>query len=333
MANNQRNLNIEAYRIFLMMLIIALHVTEEFFCLPKLLENHRTFDSVSFFFIRSFLFVGVSGFAFISSYYGVKWSLSKALKFELTALSLGTFLVLLKFLICGTINFNEVSFLATPFTSQVCWYFSAYVLLMAVSPLINIGIEKLDKRTFSIILAVMLAYLYVGNFIHHRNGTTFVLLFFIYILGQYIKKYAHSFWEKKAVVLFIISILSNGALSGSAIFFGHANLLAYLSNNNNPLLIIAAISLFFIVKKRETTGFCSTIVAKMAPYMFSVYIFHVEFFYLKIFDFSFIDAKSYIVVPLATLSIFFISTFFCWIREKLFGNIEEKLLKKVDSRI
>ena len=42
--------------------------------------------------------------------------------------------------------------LSLPTSSGVCWYFSAYMVLLAIAPLLNAGIEKLPKGQYRLII-------------------------------------------------------------------------------------------------------------------------------------------------------------------------------------
>lgn len=98
-------------------------------------------------------------------------------------LSCGRIIFLVNLLIVRQIQFKSV-LLFIPVLSEVCWYYSAYVLLMLVSPFLNDKIKSIDLRQYSLILILMMMICYGGNFVFHRNGTTFNLLFFIYFLGH-----------------------------------------------------------------------------------------------------------------------------------------------------
>lgn len=85
----QRNQNIESLRVVMMLLIVALHVIGNIFPIESMRSITHDVANASFFSIRSLCNLGVSTFALISGYYGVRWSLSKALKMESMAISIG----------------------------------------------------------------------------------------------------------------------------------------------------------------------------------------------------------------------------------------------------
>ena len=66
--NNKRNLNVEALRVVAMLSILMLHFSSILFSSKTGLIG--SIESI----VRSYFFIGVSTFAFISSYYGVKWN-------------------------------------------------------------------------------------------------------------------------------------------------------------------------------------------------------------------------------------------------------------------
>ena len=170
-----RNLNIEALRVVAMLTILLLHISGRTF----ISENHiiHTIELA----VRSYFFIGVSTFAFISGYYGVKWNTSKFFKYESMAIMWGGIIFILNFLISSQIQIKSF-LLFIPLLSEVCWYYSAYILLMIVSPYINEGISSMSLEKYKFLLILMIVICYGGNFIFHRNGTTFNILFFIYFL-------------------------------------------------------------------------------------------------------------------------------------------------------
>lgn len=89
----QRNSNIEALRVLLMLLIILLHMSGEFYDIKELRLKHDDIISSSILSLRMIFLLGVNTFAFTSGYFGIKTPPGqigrKLVKYELLALSWG----------------------------------------------------------------------------------------------------------------------------------------------------------------------------------------------------------------------------------------------------
>lgn len=81
--SHNRNANIEVLRVIAIFLILCLHVSGEIFTKDGIMY---TSTAVLF---RSYTFLGVSIFAFITGYYGTKWDSKKFFKYEFMSVSWG----------------------------------------------------------------------------------------------------------------------------------------------------------------------------------------------------------------------------------------------------
>jgi peptidoglycan/LPS O-acetylase OafA/YrhL len=75
-VTNKRNTNIEALRVIAIFLILLLHVS------TTILKEDGILVTNTAVLFRSYTFLGVSIFAFISGYYGTKWNSKKLFKYE-----------------------------------------------------------------------------------------------------------------------------------------------------------------------------------------------------------------------------------------------------------
>lgn len=268
-----RNLNIEALRVVAMLSILLLHVSGRIF----ISENNavHTLELA----VRSYFFIGVSTFAFISGYYGVKWNTAKFFKYESMAIMWGGIIFILNFLISNQIQLKSL-LLFIPTLSEVCWYYSAYILLMIVSPYINKGINSIGLEKYRILLVLMMVICYGGNFIFHRNGTTFNILLFIYFLARYIKITGFEMSSKRSLFIFFASTTFTALSVVFANNFLGGKLLKIICNNHNPFILISALSLFFAFKNMSNVSVICRLLSKIAPYTFAVYKYMLSFFTL-----------------------------------------------------
>lgn len=321
-----RNLNIEALRVVAMLSILLLHISGRIF----VSENH-TIHTIELA-VRSYFFIGVSTFAFISGYYGVKWNTSKFLKYESMAIMWGGVIFILNFLVSNHLQMKSL-LLLIPILSEVCWYYSAYILLMIISPYINEGINSMNLKRYKVLLILMIAICYGGNFIFHRNGTTFNILLFIYFLARYIKITNFEMSSKNALLLFIASTTLTALSVVFANNFLDGKLLKIICNNHNPFLFISALSIFFAFKNMKKVPVICRVLSKIAPYTFAVYVIHAEFLYLNLIPFdSLIFSNQFVCTITIAIIIFIICALAESLRVKLFGETENKIIQNIINR-
>lgn len=333
-----RNLNLEALRVVLMMLIILLHLSGIFYNIPSIRSESFNIEASLLLSMRMIFLLGVNTFAFISGYFGiinVRGGQIKFIRYELLALSWGILFVLFDLLCQGHINMRHLVDLMLPSTSGICWYFKAYILLLVLSPIINRGLELLTQRNFALILGFIIVVEFVGGTLFKFNGTTFMQLFYIYLIGRFLNKNSIKILEKKAALLFTFATGFNVIIVFLCSFFqlGGGRLLNMIENNRNPLVLLSAICLFMMFKNGKEI-YLSRTIAKLAPYMFSVYISHVSLLYLNI-----LNLTDY-VVGNVFFSMFLYSVLlllFCVVLDKvrflIFGNFFNKIENSLTSFI
>ncbi|MFA6807899.1 MAG: acyltransferase family protein, partial [Eubacteriales bacterium] len=216
----ERNPNVEFLRVIMMLLIIMLHLSGELFDIKNIIHQSHSLLVSSIFVIRSFCFLGVSTFAFISGYYGILTSTGKKLiRFEFFALTWGLIFIILDFLFNGFSSVNNLILFLMPTTSGICWYFSSYMLLLIFAPYISFGFEHFDLKINRSIVVVVVLLCYGGSFLFHQNGTSFMLLLYIYIIGRYLRLYPIAKWENNSGSIAYFSIAINALLAFMISYF------------------------------------------------------------------------------------------------------------------
>jgi surface polysaccharide O-acyltransferase-like enzyme len=241
----QRNLNIEALRILFMFLIVMFHylIHGRGYFLAGFQNFSNSGTYVGEISLTALGELGVTGFMFISGFFGInlKWdrlvSLWIQCIFYILALSL-TALLVWKDTHIG----KAVAFLA-PFSTGGWWFVCSYFVIYILSPIINIGIVRVNRRTFATILILLTIHLYVGAFYCHRLSTELILLLYIYLLGRYIKIHHIKILESHSGIIFLVSTVILVATSATAAYFNRAKILEILLTNYNIFVLISAVSL------------------------------------------------------------------------------------------
>lgn len=175
-----RNTSIELLRFAFMFLIVLIHVYghgtelnyEQIYDFGK---NVNTAFHLSLFSLGK---IGVTGFMFISGYYGIH-----ANRFKVIDLILITLFYLLLLAPIGQ-GFGILLFLH-PFDGW--WFVSAYLFIMFIAPLIEIGIKSVSQTTFRNIVIATLIYTYFAQALFSANSHDVVLLLTVYLAARYFK--------------------------------------------------------------------------------------------------------------------------------------------------
>lgn len=282
-----------------MLLIVILHMSGS--CLDDDVVRQSCDISMGWMLgYRSFTFLGVTTFAFISGFYGVKFHVGKFLSMEFMALFYGIIVLLALYLRSMEIHLNDVRNLLFPITSNHLWYFSGYMILMCVSPLLNEGVKELSKESFKGALGMLMLIIYGARFVSGGVNADFFNLLLVYLLGRYLKNYPCMFLISYRYRIFWSCVSLNFILS---FFFGcnglyKINLL--FEGNNNPITALGAISLFYIFLNMNKTLWINTIISKFAPNMLAVYVLHELARTEGLIDFASIHGKFIVIMPLAS---------------------------------
>lgn len=204
-----------------------------------------------------------------------------------------------------------------------------------LSPIINKGLGLLPKKEYALVLLFIFFIEFLGGTLYRVNGTTFMQLFYIYVIGRYLKMYPCKLIEEKSCSLFALSSGINFVFVFGCSYFQFAgdSLLRIMENNRNPLLLMSSVCLFILFKNGKQMRLFR-LIAKLAPYMFSVYISHVSLLYLKVVNFQ----EIILVNPFISLIFYsFVLLFVCIVLDKIriliFGGILNRIENKLTSMI
>ncbi len=248
-----RNQNIELLRVLMMLLIVVMHISGH----SVDLDTIRTGGDINSYWIlsyRSFTYLGVPTFAFISGYYGISFKLKKLINMEVMAITYGIIVILtcIFFHVDNKIS-NYISLLF-PASSGFLWYYSSYIYLFLLCSFINIVIEKMNQTEifYAFVVFIVVVYLLRSNIFGQTND--FLMLFVIYIVGRYLKMYPIKIIENNCVVIFFATQLLNIFLFIIFARLGLSKVVAILEGTN-ILTFISAICLFYVFLRKKRTSY------------------------------------------------------------------------------
>lgn len=275
----QRKANFELLRIVLMSMILfwhfiahgVLHLSDN----PVFAETNPSLIHLLVYPLRCY---AVNCFILLSGYFGVKVNKERFLSFSVqllfyTILSFGIYLLLPEGKdALSTLSLNSIKYIY-PSTDAGCWFVTAYVMIMLLSPILNAGAEKISKSTFAWMLVVLLG-VFLSGYHYYTSSLpeSHIFMITIYMLGRYMRLHGMEFVEKHCWWIWLAAI---------AILAGHTaymHLSGTLTCENflreslryNPFNIIAAVAFFYIFKRIDIGT--SNIINWLAAGVFAAYL-------------------------------------------------------------
>lgn len=274
-----RNSAIELLRIVAMLFIVASHSSVHG-CFPK-----RDSD----FFLNNYMLdwlvlgnLGADIFVMISGYYlcTKKFNVHSILK-VLSQVWFYSFFCLGICLLRGkTFTLRELLIVFFPTIFQEYWFFTAYIVLLLLSPYINILMENTSRRQLQNCLSIMLVlWCVIPSFTHQSMyGKELSQFLMLYLLGAYLRKYPDSILRSTAIryglmlPAFVLLFTSSVVLRFINNIFPLQISEIYFYSRTSILIIACAVGMFSVAiyQKPWTNNTINTI----ASCTFGVYLFH-----------------------------------------------------------
>ncbi len=285
MSKVSRNYGIDLLRIISMLSVVFLHVLGHggILKLPLALEK---FSLV--WFIEIFAYPAVNCFVLISGYIGYKGEkvfpkIQNLLNLAFTVVfySVSLFLIF-NFFGPEPLGIKELIKSFFPIIFKKYWFFTAYVGLFLLSPLLNLLVYKSSFKhafIYLIVFAVFGIVCTVYDSFSLLGGYSVIWLVFIYLVGAIIKKYdlnklfSRKIWLLILLSAFIITWVSKIALQLSNISF-LTNRSGILVSYVSPTIILMAIALLCLLSKTNFNPAFSPVISFFATSAFSVYLIH-----------------------------------------------------------
>ena len=344
-----RESNIELYRIFLMLLIIAHHYVIHPGLDTIIYNDFFSFKSVYIAIFGAFGKIGINCFVLITGYFMCESNINLK-KFTKLLLEIEFYKIIIFVILCltGNDSFTIMNFARSvlPVTFITNNFTSCYLLFYLFIPFINILIKNI-KRKQHLTLIIMLLFIYsilgsIPSFILKFNYISFFI--FIYLIGAYIRKYKILVLEnrKKCMIINIVLMF----LSISSIILGmlafekyNMKIMYFFVNDSNKILaVFLAISIFYLFKNMKIKY--NKYINQIALSIFGVLLIHNDnksmriLLWNKIFKVVDTYNKSFIYVfmhsILSVLIIFIICVIIDQIRIKF---IEKPLFNKISDKL
>lgn len=271
LRNIERESGIELLRIVAIIFIVLYHSV----ALPVMTNSY--YETV----LRTLVYqngkLGVNIFIIISAYFMIDKHITvkHILKIYLPAL----FYSLLFYFVSvqkGLISFSFKQFVTFLFPVYFCkwWYVSCYLILMLLTPILNMYIKSLSKKKHLIIclslifFETILAYfkqILTGEFFGVPYFNELFIIFILYFIGSYIKLYN---FNLNSFFLIIFSLFFFVIFKIFLPLFGLQDEVFYMNSVGNMFL---SISLFLLFKRLK---FKSKFINILASTTYGIYLIH-----------------------------------------------------------
>ena len=349
---SSRNYGIDLLRMFSMFCVIILHLLGHGGALKSTISGE---DFAILWFWEIFAYPAVNCFVLVSGFVGYRNEKYFPRLKNIIIIVFSTFFYsVLFFLIYTAVSSQKIEIIglveaAFPILTKQYWFVSAYFALFYISPIINLCVNKADKKMLFIISLIILFFAIPSTKINAfdlNSGYSVLWFIFLYLLGAIIKKenIIDRFSFSKAFILICIGFLATWVtkimigifLEPLSIF--ENILISYCS----PTILLMAIGWLIAFSKIQTATFLNKIILFFTPSVFSVYLIHDNYYIRETFiksKFVFINQYNFLmtsgIVLLSALIIFIVCLFIDKIKTFLFElfcipkfvNAFEKLIK------
>lgn len=342
-----RNANVEILRIVSMLFIIMHHCIINGYGLQEQLKSGIVDGGYSIFlcFLNSIAVIGVNVFFLISGFYEIRFSLKKLCTLVVELYFYADVLTLIA-IATGIehIGFATIKLLLLPFYKY--WFIIVYILLFILSPILNAGIDALNKIQ-SVFLSMFftaffccLGFVSEATFISLNNGYSLMFALYLYFLGRMMNK-----WNilKKVQRIQILFWLASSAITAATcavlIFLKRSQLAWKMFSYNQLFVVLAAVNfvwIFLNLPQRDDSGYYQVITKRILP----VYYIHTctVFSFYRNLPLKWVAKNIGIVWQIPILIIYAIFIFLiCILFDKIirifWGKIEDRIINRMTSCI
>lgn len=319
MQKLQRQSNFELLRILAMFMVLALHANELSNGMPDYAElmGSPTYSSFRVM-AQVFCTVAIDVFVGISAWFGLKfnWKNLANILFQC---------IFYAITIIAFFCFFDKSQLTLQFLSHEIfigggyWFVPSYIMLMIISPVLNIYVEQTPRVMQKKVLVAFFVFQFFYGWLPTDNRlfcNGFHTLSFIglYLLVRYIRIFSPRitrFDPKVYVYSYICSCLVVGGVYLSAILLNNESIMGgvkqrFILSYNNPLIITGSISLLLTFSKLKCIG-TNKYINWLAQSCFAIYLIHdhplVWKYYVNHMHHIHITYNSFSAIPFIFISI------------------------------
>lgn len=250
MSSNSRNISVELLRVLFMLSIVIMHsIIYRVGGVGVLPMDGGDMAACVRYGLLGLCHIGVSGFIFISGYYGIKFKWYKLWNIWTQAFFYSVILTALSLWIWDAQWVKVIMHFFMPL-SRSEWFVMDYVVVMLLAPFIQAGIEKMSRKQFLGVILFLSVMLYIGRFASFDKGTSFLLMLDVYLIGRYMRTYPVRWWDEHGLDVMVVALVGLFLLPFIFATMGCPKLLRLVLSNYNILALIASVSMVILADKQ-----------------------------------------------------------------------------------
>ena len=257
----KRDYSLDIYRAFLMLGICLLHSITQ--------AGHNTTWAANM------LEWCVPGFVFISGWFGIKFSIGKALKLYGISFYCAVMYIAFDTVATGA-GIDGNCIIRAWCIAKGQWFLNAYVIVMCLAPIVNLAIERMTIRDICPMLLCTFGWSFattlpvVSKYVPNSAGLTaysFLTLLGVYVVARYVRRQydSNEHFKRHARNIKIILPMIGACLLFSAIGLG---------DYNSPFALIIAGCTLLLFRESRLPNSIGKVCAQLGPSMFSIYLLH-----------------------------------------------------------
>lgn len=339
-----RNSSLELLRIFSMILIVLHHYTiyaGDGVDIALLMDNG--------FGINAYLLqigalgeLGVNLFIIIFGYFSVNltYSWRKVFSLELQVLTYSVCTYIL-FCIFGGTAFTVKGFVRClfPFFTNQYWFYSAYLILLMFSPLLNSAFQNMDRKTHLYICSLALLFWSVcpSFLLQDMFGSELIWFFMLYSIAAYLKLYPTNRINTTCVGGIIFGLCIIAIFLSTAVFdilrhvWCFADYQTHFLSGRTVFTMGASVGLFILFLNKKP--FYNKYINYLASCTFGVYLIHENSYmrtllWKKIFPYGAFVESNFLIVHIifAVVVVFTVGTIIEIVQKNTIGRLATKLM-------
>lgn len=232
--------------------------------------------------------------------------------------------------------FGDILHAVFPVTNNTYWFFTDYIGLVILAPFLSKTASALSKKSYLYLLFALLILcctfslvIPLGNTMGAAKGYSLLWFIALFFWGAYYRKFGASLSKQRYLLFYLITVVFVFLFcAGKAMYrylsTGSAPELEFLAYNG--LAFPLAILLFLVfLKSTGTSSFLSSILSKVSPYSFGVYLITEHFLIRPILWETGIQWPVFLnspwLIPLSLtfcIIVFFTCIGIDWVRAQLF---------------
>lgn len=344
--NKVRKSSLELLRIVCMMMIIGSHYAVHGGGNNWLMfRSEFTLNHAILIILGSWGELGVCGFIIISCYFMIGEYTFKFKRIFLLIIETVTYSVVWCLIGIGTGEISKKNILKeilTPLYGQY-WFITTYIVFYFISPFLKLVIEQLSKEGLKKLCIILTFCIPCYNILWQNVGGTLADFIYIYFLMAYLLSKQGCFFEKHAMVGFIVTswmiivicltTCAIGTVTGIEMFLDQSSRIT----GRNIFIIIDAVFMFYLFKNLKLKN--SNIVNKFGRSTLGVYLIHDNVFlrdgdipilWDRILKVGYWYVTPYFVVHMV-LSIIFIFLFSSLIEMIRIKLVDDMIFQRLES--